>query len=49
MDQLVATVRDEQWLATVRNQKQSVLTIKDWCMEYGISDNSFYYRQKKLW
>ena len=48
MDQLVTTVREKQWLAMLGEQKQSGLTIKDWCRENGISENSFYYRQNKL-
>lgn len=33
MDQLVTTVRDQQWLAMVSEQKKSGLTIKAWCSE----------------
>ena len=48
MDQLVTTVRNQQWLAMVSEQKKSGLTIKAWCSENGISENCFYYRQQKL-
>ena len=48
MDQLVTTIRDQQWLAMVSQQKKSGLTIKAWCSENGISENCFYYRQQKL-
>ena len=48
MDQLVTTVREHQWLTMVNEQKRSGLTIKAWCSENGISENSFYYRQHKL-
>ena len=37
MDQLVTTVREKQWLAMLGEQKESGLTIKDWCRENGIS------------
>ena len=47
MDQLVTTVRDQQWLAMVSEQKKSGLTIKAWCSKNGISENCFYYRQQK--
>ena len=47
MDQLVTTVRDQQWHAMVSEQKKSGLTIKAWCSENGISKNCFYYRQQK--
>ena len=39
MNQLVTTVRDQQWLAMVSEQKKSGLTIKAWCSENGISEN----------
>ena len=32
----------------VNEQKQSGLTVKAWCSENGISENSFYFRQHKL-
>ena len=48
MDQLVTTVREQQWLTMLTAQKHSGLTIKAWCAENGISENSFYYRQQKL-
>jgi len=48
MDQLVTTIRENQWLAMLEQQKHSGLTVKAWCNENGISENSFYYRQNKL-
>ena len=41
MDQLVTTVRNQQWLAMESEQKKSGLTIKVWCSEKGISENCF--------
>ena len=48
MDQLVTSFREKQWLAMLNEQKQSGLTVKDWCSENGISENCFYYRQHRL-
>ena len=48
MDQLVTSFREKQWLAMLNEQKQSGLTVKDWCSENGISENCFYYRQRRL-
>lgn len=48
MDQLVTTVREQQWLAMLEEQKRSGLSIKAWCRENGVSENCFYYRQQKL-
>ena len=49
MDQLVTTaVRNQGWLAMIRDQKQSGLTIKEWCARNQISEHCFYYRQQKL-
>ena len=41
MDQLVTTIRENQWLAMLEQQKHSGLTVKAWCNENGISENSF--------
>ena len=48
MDQLVTTVREQQWLAMLKAQKSSGLSISSWCRENGVSENCFYYRQQKL-
>ena len=49
MGQLITTeVRNQAWLAMVRSQKQSGLTIKSWCELNHISEHCFYYRQQKL-
>ena len=48
MDQLVTTVREQQWLAMLKVQKSSGLSISSWCRENGVSENCFYYRQQKL-
>ena len=47
MDQLVTTVRNQQWLAIVSGQKKSGPTIKAWCSENDISEYCFYYCQQK--
>ena len=48
MDQLVTPVREQQWLAMLKAQKSSGLSISSWCRENGVSENCFYYRQQKL-
>ena len=48
MDQLVTSVRNQGWAAMIRDQKQSGLTIKEWCFRNHISEHCFYYRQQKL-
>ena len=47
MDQLVTTIRDQQWIAMIKEQKSSGLSISAWCRQKGISENCFYYRQQK--
>ena len=32
----------------IREQKASGLSIKNWCMENGVSENSYYYRLRKI-
>ena len=48
MDQLTTTVRNQSWLQMIKDQKSSGLSIKQWCIENHISENCFFYRQKKL-
>lgn len=48
MNQLVTSVRNRQWLAMVRQRKESGLTIKDWCEQNGVSQHAYYYRLRML-
>ena len=46
------TVRDEyraqQWAALIQGCKSSGMTNKDFCIQRGISEKSFYYCQRKF-
>ena len=48
----VLAVRDEyraqQWAMLIQESKSSGMTNKDFCIQRGVSENSFYYWQKKL-
>ena len=48
----ILAVRDEyrqiQWAAVIQECKASGLTKKEYCIRHGLSEKSFYYRQKKL-
>ena len=48
----VLAVRDEyraqQWAMLIQESKSSGMTNKDFCIQRGISEKSFYYWQKKL-
>ena len=48
----VLTVRDEyraqQWAALIQECKSSGMTNKDFCIQRGISEKSFYYWQRKF-
>lgn len=48
----VLEVRDEyraqQWAVLLQESKASGLTNKEFCIQRGVSENSFYYWQKKL-
>ncbi len=48
----VLAVRDEyrqiQWAAVIQECKASGLTNKEYCIQHGLSERSFYYLQKKL-
>lgn len=36
----------QQWSRMLRERKESGLSVKEWCLEQGISEHSYYYR---LW
>ena len=36
------------WSGMIREQKASGLSIKSWCAEHGVSENTYYYRLKRL-
>lgn len=48
----VLKIRDEyrqvQWAAAIQERKASGLTNKEYCIQHGLSEKSFYYWQKKL-
>ena len=48
----VLKIRDEyrqaQWAAAIQECKASGLTNKEYCIQHGLSEKSFYYWQKKL-
>ena len=48
MDQFVINYRDREWLTMIQEQKASGLTVEAWCHKNQISENCFYYRQKRL-
>lgn len=41
-------VRTQQWVKLLQMANESGLSRHDWCKENGISENSFYYWQRKL-
>lgn len=38
----------QEWSGMLRERKESGLTVKDWCLEQGISEHSYYYRLRRL-
>ena len=48
----ILAVRDEyraqQWAMLIQESKSSGMTNKDFCIQRGVSEKSFYYWQKKL-
>lgn len=48
MHQLVAQIRTQQWITMIREQRASGLSVKSWCVEKHISENCFYYRQRRI-
>lgn len=49
MDTQLATsqIRMQNWIAVIRDQRSSGLTIKDYCQERGLSENAYYYWLRK--
>lgn len=48
MDKETKELRLAQWAGIIKEQKQSGLTVKDWCSRNGITKDAYYYWQKKL-
>ena len=38
-----------QWQQLVYDCRHSGMTVKAWCAENGVSEKSYYYRQRKVW
>ena len=48
MNEIVQSIRDQNWAAMIREQKASGLTIRQWCADNNISENSYYYRLRRI-
>ena len=48
MDKEAKELRLAQWAGIIKEQKQSGLTVKDWCSQNGITKDAYYYWQQKL-
>ena len=46
MDKETKELRLAQWAGIIKEQKQSGLTVKDWCSQNGITKDTYYYWQK---
>ncbi len=40
--------RLQQWSGMLRERQESGLSVKEWCLEQGISEHSYYYRLRRL-
>ena len=38
----------QQWRGMVREQKESGLTVRQWCADQGVTEHAFYYRLRKI-
>lgn len=48
MDKIIHKVRREQWIKIIKECLASGSNKTVWCREQGISDKSFFYRQRRL-
>ena len=44
----VTNPKHVEWIKMVNEQRESGLTIKEWCRRKHLSKNTFYYRKKRL-
>ena len=38
----------QEWSGMLREQKESGLSVKEWCQEQGLAEHIYYYRLRKL-
>ena len=38
----------QQWSGMIQQRQESGLSVKEWCLEQGISEHSYYYRLRRL-
>ena len=38
----------QEWSGMLRERQESGLSVKEWCLEHGISEHSYYYRLRRL-
>lgn len=38
----------QEWSGMLREQKESGLTVKEWCQEQGLAEHIYYYRLRNL-
>ncbi len=48
MDEVSKQYRHKQWALAIHEQKQSGLSIDEWCRQNGLSRYQFYYRQREV-
>lgn len=48
MNAETTAIRINSWANMITAQKESGLTVRQWCLENGISEKAYHYRQKKV-
>ena len=48
MNEIVQSIRTNNWAAIIQEQKRSGLSIRQWCSDNNISEGTFYYRLRQL-
>lgn len=48
MNELVQSIRTDNWAAIIQERQDSGQTIKQWCAENNISEGAYYYRLRQL-
>jgi len=48
IDETTRKIRLSQWAEMVRECKQSGMTVRAWCIENGMNEKAYFYRQRRV-
>lgn len=42
-------VRLERWQAEIRERQERGISVREWCLERGLSPSAYYHRLRRIW